>query len=273
MPATMPAAMPAASSAEVIAAFSSVVHGLTADINNLQSLAAVRSDLATPTSENSHPNTAANDTTVRLKQIAELVTQLEGTTEKLEGKVREEKKATQEMLALHTQALAENSLLTSVLQNLPEGLPEKKAPPPAIASPSNSTITSASTETSSGYPGLRDISEGEWSAISKSVRGRLTLKGVNDAVGDINEIGERLWKILKTKKANKKFQAVVLAQKELTVNDHEGRFFVSEGQLREDAAFWRGGENSAKGILGLLRGEKRLKQVQGGRGAVTYCYL
>ena len=119
------------------------------------------------------------------------------------------------------------------------------------------------------------MGDAEYNAVAKTVRGRLTLTSLNDAIKDINEVGEKKFRALagvKGGKTSKKFMASVVKHREMLVDDHEGRFFVSEQDLRDQCAFFRAGESTAKGLLGLLRNMKMLKQVQGGGNVVTYAF-
>ena len=108
----------------------------------------------------------------------------------------------------------------------------------------------------------------------QTVRGRLTLTSLNDAIKDINDVGSAKFRALRTGgKTSKKFQTVIVKHRETKCDDHEGRFFVSEPDLRDNCAFFRAGESTAKGLLNLLRGMKRLKQVQGNGNVVTYAFV
>jgi hypothetical protein len=60
---------------------------------------------------------------------------------------------------------------------------------------------------------------------------------------------------------------------EIETDAHAGHWWVTEQELRENCAFFRHGESSARGILGMLCSLKRLKQVPGKHMEITYLWL
>ena len=282
-----------ASAASLAASFAAVVEGLEDDMTRLSSLASVRSCLAassgSSSEENSDPNTRSlpdekrTDTVSRLVQIEKTVRALELKARELSSVVASERAAEKSLQKVRSAALEQLAEIKLVRDNLPATLPPPPSPTPSPSplSPSASSLApSASHSTSSSpVPSLASVSLSEFEAVNKATRGRLTLQALNAAVNDINAVAFKKHSALQT--ASKKgaragtnlYMDAVIKLSEETVSDHAGRFFVAERELRDDCAFFRAGEATAKCSLAVLRSLGRLRQVQGGNNQVTYVVL
>ena len=121
------------------------------------------------------------------------------------------------------------------------------------------------------------VSEAEWNGISKTVRGRITLAVVNDALRDIERVFLKKYAVLNHQ--NKKGttttpvelqQKLLNSHRELHVKEHGDSKWVSEQDLRQCCAFFRNGESTARAILLIIRTLRRLKQVPAKHSQVTY---
>jgi hypothetical protein len=120
---------------------------------------------------------------------------------------------------------------------------------------------------------LKRVSQAEWNSVSKTVRGRITLAVVNDALRDIERVFLKKYAVLSH---HNKGTPVELQQKllnshrELHVKEHGDDKWVSEQDLRQCCAFFRNGESTARAILLIIRTLRRLKQVPAKHSQVTY---
>jgi hypothetical protein len=125
---------------------------------------------------------------------------------------------------------------------------------------------------------LEQVSEMEWNNVSRTVRGRITLAVVNDALRDIERVFNKKYAVLSHHR-NKGMMPVELQQKllnshrELQVEEHGNDKWVSEQDLRQCCAFFRNGESTARAILLIIRTLRRLKQVPAKHSQVTYVCL
>jgi hypothetical protein len=104
------------------------------------------------------------------------------------------------------------------------------------------------------YCGL--VTEAELGAVSKTIRGRITLAVVNDALVDIERACLRKQQQRRTRSFHN--------------SSDDQQWVVSEQDLRQTCAFFRSGESTARAILLLLRSLKRLKQIPGKHSEVNY---
>jgi hypothetical protein len=121
---------------------------------------------------------------------------------------------------------------------------------------------------------------------------RMTRHDLNDAMEEIQQVVER--KLALEERSSHQFQesrrtpsnslqrrADYLRQRHqgshggdaIETDAHNGYWWVSEQELRENCAFFRHGESSARGILSLLCSLRRLKQVPGKNMEITYLWL
>ncbi|GMH87715.1 hypothetical protein TrST_g3100 [Triparma strigata] len=293
--------MSTANVTEVTAAFQKVMTGLNDDVERLGDLAAIRSSLMPPSavsesSENSDPNARnagapINPVKAQLLQIESAIKSMEERVDTLTMVVEDEKLAEANLKKTRDEAAAMQQMLKEAVKNLPKKLPgdvnaSGAAAPfspasigaaslPSQLSPSESS-TASSVRTLENPPAISLVTEKELSSLDRSARGRVTIGALNDAVSSINacllEKYQQLSQASKGKKT-KKFQQFVVDHRETVTEEHEGRPFVSEQHLRDSCAFFRSGESTAKSILGILRNLKKIKQIQGKGGRVTYCVL
>lgn len=126
---------------------------------------------------------------------------------------------------------------------------------------------------------LDRVTQTEWNNVSKTVRGRITLAVVNDALRDIERVFEKKYAVLRHhhKSVPRKGagqvelqQKLLNSHRELQVEEHGDDPWVSEQDLRQCCAFFRNGESTARAILLIIRTVRRLKQVPAKNSEVTY---
>ena len=134
------------------------------------------------------------------------------------------------------------------------------------------------------------VTETELNSVCKNIRGRIPLAWVNDALNDVLKIARRKDEVMlkydKTGLAkltmgndykrrmslSRKHQSYLNRHYDIEVKELQGKFWVSEQDLRDSCGFFAK-ESSARAILLILRNLKRLKQVYGRRSTVTYILL
>ena len=134
------------------------------------------------------------------------------------------------------------------------------------------------------------VTETELNSVCKNIRGRIPLAWVNDALTDVFKIARRKYEVMlkydKTGLAkltmgndykrrmslSRKHQSYLNRHYDIEVKELQGKFWVSEKDLRDSCGFFAK-ESSARAILLILRSLKRLKQVYGRRSMVTYILL
>lgn len=115
------------------------------------------------------------------------------------------------------------------------------------------------------------ISSDELLAVARTVRGRITLAVLNDAVRDIERVCVEKYDILQGKRLRHHYRKYWMLHRALEVEELHGQEpWVSEQDLRNACAFFRSGEATARSILAILRTLRRLKQVPGRNSQVTY---
>ena len=280
----------------MIDSFTKVVSNIQLDIENLETLTSINNSLQ---NENQAPNTVN-----KLNDLEMCVSSLEAKASMLNRVLLEETSAAADLEKTRDSALKQRALLVHMMDNLPARLPGNcqatslslvSAPTPAptpasvVTAPSTTTTKTATTATatSSTLPtpqpastnsvSLQLVTDNELQTVPRSIRSRLTLSALNDAVVQILSVAETKYDLLqqtgvKTRKT-KKYQKVVIQHRETEVEEHEGRIWVGEQDLRDFCPFFRSGESSARTILSVLRTLKRLKQIQGAKNTVTYVFL
>lgn len=125
------------------------------------------------------------------------------------------------------------------------------------------------------------LTESEFRALPRSIRGRLSLIAVNEAASEIQYAVRKKYNALErgSKRSNyqgtsfnHEYRQALILHRELEVDEHEGSPWISEQDLRDSCNFFRTGESSARVVLTILRNTKRLKQIPSGRH-VTYRVL
>ena len=130
---------------------------------------------------------------------------------------------------------------------------------------------------------LRTITHAEFQSISKNIRGRITLSALNEALHDIQRVTLQKYIQIhnlhshshrKGSSSSSLINGVGSGNANGSANangngtmhclhkeEGEDLPFVSEQDLRDDCAFFRTGESTARAILQILRSCKRIKQV------------
>jgi len=270
---------------ETVSAFSIVIKSIASDADRLNSLAAVNANLK---DENSAPN-AIN----KLNELDMLMISLEKKAGNLQNILKDEREACKDLEKTRDAALKQREVLQHMQKNLPKGF---QAAPKSVNNATSETWgtanssrlslatgvgpisddASTATNVKSSGVSLALVTEEELNSVPKSIRSRLTLSALNDAVSQISGVAENKYGILNQvskHKKSKKYQKIVIMHRETEVTEHEGRPFVAEQDLRDLCAFFRTGESSARTILSVLRQLRRLKQIQGKNNTVTYCIL
>jgi antitoxin component HigA of HigAB toxin-antitoxin module len=123
--------------------------------------------------------------------------------------------------------------------------------------------------------------------ISKNTRGRLTMVALNEALDEIasfcqqkfanaREDAKRFSMSRNSKTAERRYE--YLQQQRMPrllemTQFHQGQYWVSEQELRENCAFFLRGEGTARATLVVLCALKRLKQLPGKNMEITYICL
>ncbi|GMI61301.1 hypothetical protein ScalyP_jg4878 [Parmales sp. scaly parma] len=246
----------------MIDSFTKVVSNIQLDIENLETLTSINNSLQ---NENQAPNTVN-----KLNDLEMCVSSLEAKASMLNRVLLEETSAAADLEKTRDSALKQRALLVHMMDNLPARLPATTATATSSTLP---TPQPASTNSVS----LQLVTDNELQTVPRSIRSRLTLSALNDAVVQILSVAETKYDLLqqtgvKTRKT-KKYQKVVIQHRETEVEEHGGRIWVGEQDLRDFCPFFRSGESSARTILSVLRTLKRLKQIQGAKNTVTYVFL
>ena len=120
---------------------------------------------------------------------------------------------------------------------------------------------------------LHPISQQELMGVSRTIRGRLTLAVVNDALCDIVSVARDKYSVLHGNHNRQHYRKYWTLHKALEVEEHGTEPWVSEQELRSKCAFFRSGESTARCILAILRTLRRLKQVPARNSQVTYMIM
>ena len=120
---------------------------------------------------------------------------------------------------------------------------------------------------------LRPISQNEYISVSKTIRGRITLAVVNDALQGVVNVVREKYSVLQGNHNRQHYRKYWTLHRALEVEEHGTEPWVSEQELRSDCAFFRSGESTARSILAILRTLQRLKQVPARNSEVTYIVL
>lgn len=113
---------------------------------------------------------------------------------------------------------------------------------------------------------LRRATRAELQSLPRTVRGRITLSVVNDAVVEIEYVCRTKYTIL-ARNRRKQLQHTISLTTEEEPSDEP---WVSEQELRQSCAFFRSGESTARAVLSILRSLNRLKQLPSKNGDIIY---
>jgi hypothetical protein len=130
--------------------------------------------------------------------------------------------------------------------NLQGTLPSQPALPERSISPSTLLLSSS-------------IKLLELHALPTTMRGRIGVAVVNDALYDIQQVAEQ-----KSKKLAKQLyfkQHILTWDKGNDSSNHDAMIHLSEQELRQSCAFWRLGESTARAILMMLRTLRRIQRL------------
>lgn len=134
------------------------------------------------------------------------------------------------------------------------------------------------------------VTESELNSVCKNIRGRIPLAFVNDALTDILNVTTRKYLVMlkydktglskltmgndykRRMSLSRKHQSYLNRHYDIEVKELQGKYWVSEQDLRDSCGFFAK-ESTARAILLILRNLKRLKQVYGRRSMVTYILL
>lgn len=124
------------------------------------------------------------------------------------------------------------------------------------------------------------VTEEELSRISRNTLGRINLLDLNEALEEIETVAAKKFDSfpghISFSSASRQRRFEYLRQQrgssyqEIEVEAHQGHYWVSEQELRENCVFFRNGESTARGILSILCRLRRLKQIPGKKRQVTY---
>jgi hypothetical protein len=113
---------------------------------------------------------------------------------------------------------------------------------------------------------LRRVSRVDLQSLPRTVRGRISLSVVNDAVVEIEDVCRTKYTLL-ARNRRKQLQHTISQSTEEEPSDEP---WVSEQELRQSCAFFRSGESTARAILSILRSLNRLKQLPSKNGDIIY---
>jgi hypothetical protein len=185
----------------------------------------------------------------KLLAIDAQISELEQQTATLEDMLADEERAVTAMETLSKRAVEHNQALDGILeQNVENVEPQRVDKPAAIRTQAlqqqqQQPITTPPTS-------FRRVSRQELEAIPRTVRGRIGLSVVNEALEDI--------------------QAVCRAKLAKNRCKIRREMFVTEQELRQACAFFCSGESTARTTLSILRHANRIKQVPCKDGNVVY---
>jgi hypothetical protein len=119
---------------------------------------------------------------------------------------------------------------------------------------------------------LRPITTSEFQSVSKNIRRRITLSALNEALSDIQKVTLNKYQHLchshshSSRKGNGYVNGngnsnVILNALHKDTIGGDDLPFISEQEMRDDCAFFRTGESTARAILQILRSCKRIKQI------------
>jgi hypothetical protein len=265
--------------------------------------------------ENDNPNKTIKD---GLCQVDSSVTELEGKVRLLHEICAEEKQSLKDMEAVKKAAEAQHEILKDMLQahdSVVQQRQKEQQTQVAISSHvviANNNHTPARHRDSASTPRegvlqsgakrvarrrdsmdprekqhhssfahsihLERVTQSEWNTVSRTIRGRITLAVVNDALRDIERVFQKKYAVLSHKSRKhhgppgqmELQQKLLNSHRELQVEEHGENPWVSEQDLRQCCAFFRNGESTARAILLIIRTLRRLKQVPAKNSEVTY---
>jgi len=296
---------------ELCSLFSTTVSSLAADAAALQQIKSLSMCI---NEENDNPNEEIKD---GLRHVDSVVTELEGKMRMLQEIVAEEKRSLKDMESVKNAAEAQHEILKEMLRAYDSAAEEAHAAASTqsviaaashtpqrhrdfIQRPHEGVLQSGAKRvvrrrdsidprekqrhsSTSAAPSIHldRVTETEWNSVSRTVRGRITLAVVNDALRDIERVFQKKYAVLSHKSLLRKglpaqmevHQKLLNSHRELQVEEHGDFTWVSEQDLRQCCAFFRNGESTARAILLIIRTLRRLKQVPAKNSEVTYVCL
>lgn len=221
----------------------------------------------------------------KLHSLEKTVVELEEKVELLQGILEEEAKAIDKLESLSKEA----DRRAEVLQNLKNRmLTEKKIDSSSsskygdeLKAASNDKLQSAAPRRHSTHSASRShhkessstpkkieinlphISQEELNTIPRTIRGRVPLAVLNEAIEDVEEFAK-----LKTAEMARDRRKMMTWMK--AYEDIGEELYMTEQELRQSCAFFCSGESTARSVLLILRALNRLKQVPAKNGDVVY---
>jgi hypothetical protein len=113
---------------------------------------------------------------------------------------------------------------------------------------------------------LRRVTRADLQSLPRTVRGRISLSVVNDAVVEIEYVCRTKHTLL-ARNRRKQLQHTI---SQTTEEEPSVEPWVSEQELRQSCAFFRSGESTARAVLSILRSLNRLKQLPSKNGDIIY---
>ena len=113
---------------------------------------------------------------------------------------------------------------------------------------------------------LRRVDRSDLQSLPRTVRGRISLSVVNDAVAEIEYVCRTKYTLL-ARNRRKQLRHTISQTSEEEPSDEP---WVSEQELRQSCAFFRSGESTARTVLSILRSLNRLKQLPSKNGDIIY---
>mmetsp|Transcript_37847 Transcript_37847/g.113139 ORF Transcript_37847/g.113139 Transcript_37847/m.113139 type:complete len:330 (-) Transcript_37847:174-1163(-) len=297
--------------------FSSTVSTLAADAECLRQISSIRlaigiNDDDRGFDENVDPNAGcstsasfSSDILSRLCRIEDSVSTLEENIAMLKDTLADEKRGLRQLEELKEAARAQEDFIEKLsdgsrglrfpADNKPEssmhnkdcnGLTSGQRGIPRDGLRGNRKVRQAASNRAQANPAdsirIDLVTESELNSVSKSIRGRITLAVINDAVVDVEKACQNKYTILAREGGRqggrqmlmtKQYRQLLAAHQSTEVDEHKSHYWIEEDTLRNSCAFFRTGESTARAILSILRTLKRLKQVCGKHSQVTYIVL
>jgi hypothetical protein len=113
---------------------------------------------------------------------------------------------------------------------------------------------------------LRRVTRNDLQSLPRTVRGRISLSVVNDAVVEIEYVCRTKYTLL-ARNRRKQLKHTI---SQTTEEEPSEEPWVSEQELRQSCAFFRSGESTARAVLSILRSLSRLKQLPSKNGEIIY---
>ena len=266
----------------------------------------------------------------RLRGLDSALSSLEDKVKVLQDIVLDEKRALEELETILVESQDQHRILQAMLKTTAskshhdhrslegddkENVPTHRRRPRQDSLDPRSTIPTINTKGSTFSPSstprksvwkkptvvrVRLVTQSELQSVSKTIRGRIALPVINDALLDIERVCRQQHALLEQDVKRSKDQHLWNShtpQQQLQhdiINDQSHHCYITQQQhheqqkhhespsnhlsvseqcLRRSCAFFRSGEATARTILSVLRTLHRIKQIPGRNAQVTYTLL